>query len=186
MKFLARTVYGLAVANLLSVSAPAAVTPPAAGASNVVSAPIWLSGLRWVNVRPISAADLRGKVVVVEFWTFDCVNCRRTVPAMRTLAGSYRAAQDVVVIGIHTPELDHERRFDNVRRAVDRLGLRFPVAQDNDYTAWRAFDNHYWPALYVIDRSGAIRTRHIGELHFGTPAWKALIGNIEALRSRAS
>jgi thiol-disulfide isomerase/thioredoxin len=142
----------------------------------------WLEGLRWVNARPLSAADLRGKVVLVEFWTFDCINCRRTVPAIGRLASEYGKARDVLILGIHTPELEHERDSANVRRAVRRLKLAIPVAQDNDFAAWRAFDNHYWPAIHLLDARGAIRYTHVGELHVGTAAWERLFHKIEELR----
>src|SRR5437867_9561752 len=117
MKPLGTALRGLAIAGMLIMSG--------AASSDTGGEMSWLSGLRWVNSRPISAADLKGKVVVVEFWTFDCINCRRTVPAMRKLAGIYRGAKDVVIIGIHTPELDRERRFENVLHAVERLQLGF-------------------------------------------------------------
>jgi len=142
----------------------------------------WLEGLRWVNADPISAATIKGRVVVVEFWTFDCINCRRTIPAMKALADAFPDSKDVTIIGVHTPELERERDFGNVRRAVSRLGLRFAVAQDNDYSAWNAFQNQYWPALYVLDRRGAVRYQHVGELHLGTPAWEELQRTIRELR----
>src|SRR2546426_956054 len=129
---------------------------PRPGAAGARPGP-WLEGLKWVNARPLSAADLRGKVVLVEFWTFDCINCRRTVPAISRLAAAYGKARDVLILGIHTPELEHERDTPSVRRAVRRLKLLIPVAQDNDFVAWRAFDNHYWPAIHVLDAQGAIR-----------------------------
>jgi thiol-disulfide isomerase/thioredoxin len=142
----------------------------------------WLGGLAWVDHAPLTAADLDGKVVVVEFWAFECVNCRRTLPAMRQLASDYRSAKDVVIVGIHTPELEVERNPENVRAAVKRFDLRFAVARDDDYAAWRAFGNQYWPALYVLDRHGVVRARHIGELHLDTAAWHGLQQTIAKLR----
>ena len=142
----------------------------------------WLGALEWVNSRPLAPADLRGRVVLVEFWTFECINCRRTVPAMKRLAAEYERAADVRIIGIHTPELENERDAGNVRRAVESLGLRYPVGRDNDYVAWRAFGNEYWPALYLLDRRGRVRLTHVGELHQGTPAWNELERTIETLR----
>ena len=133
----------------------------------------------WFNSRALGEGDLRGKVVLVEFWAFACINCQRTVPAMRTLQATY---PDVVVIGVHTPELDRERDPANVAAAVKRLDLRFPVALDNDYAIWRAFGNQYWPALYLIDKRGQIRTTHVGELHEGTVTWTALRDLIDRLR----
>lgn len=139
----------------------------------------------WINSRPLRPADLRGKVVVVEFWTFDCINCLRTLPAMKALRKSLPESE-VVIVGVHTPELDHERNLDNVRRAVTRLGVSYPVAFDGDYAVWRSFGNRYWPALYVIDRRGVIRHTHVGELHRNTPAWNQVIGVIERLRREPS
>jgi thiol-disulfide isomerase/thioredoxin len=144
----------------------------------------WLDSVQWVNHAPIRAADLRGHVVVVEFWTFECVNCMRTVPAMRKLAAEF-AGGDVVILGLHSPEFERERDRANVAAAIQRLGLQFPVAQDNDFAAWRAFGNQYWPALYVLDRSGRVRARHVGELHLGTPGWDSFVATIrDVARSR--
>ena len=141
-----------------------------------------LEGLQWSGHRVFSPRDLRGQVTLVEFWTFDCINCRRTVPAMKQLASTYRGT-DVFILGIHTPELDHERVPANVRRALEEMKISFPVALDNDFKVWRAFGNRYWPALYLIDRAGVVRHRHVGELHVGTASWTDLIRKIEALRA---
>ena len=140
-----------------------------------------LRSARWFNSPPLTAAHLKGKVVLVEFWTFDCINCLRTLPAMRALAAAYPDTE-VVIVGVHTPELDHERDSRNVERAVKRLDVRYPVAIDNDYAIWRAYGNRYWPALYLIDRRGVIRHTHVGELHQGTAAWDEVTGLIEKLR----
>ena len=186
MRPIMRIAFALSLATvLMTPGATHAHAGSANDASEIRRPGPWLAELRWVNAKPLAPADLKGKVVLVEFWTFDCINCRRTVPAMRRLAASYGGARDVVIIGLHTPELEHERDLGNVRRAIQRLGLTFPVAQDNDYSAWRAFDNHYWPALYLIDRGGVIRATHIGELHLDTPEWRALLGQIDALRREA-
>jgi thiol-disulfide isomerase/thioredoxin len=105
---------------------------------------------------------LRGKVVVVEFWTYTCVNWRRTLPYVRAWAGKYKD-QGLVVIGVHTPEFSFEKNADNVKWAVKDMKIEFPVAMDNDYAIWRAFGNEYWPALYFIDAKGRIRHQHFGE-----------------------
>src|SRR5438445_4966826 len=105
----------------------AALVAPADGARTPGP---WLPGLRWVHSRPLEDADLAGRVVLVEFWAFDCINCRRTVPAMRRLEVEHRAEKDLVIIGVHTPELEEERDFGNLTRAVGRLGIRYPVAHD--------------------------------------------------------
>jgi thiol-disulfide isomerase/thioredoxin len=140
----------------------------------------WLAHVEWVNHAPLRAPDLRGHVVVVEFWTFECINCRRTVPAMRKLSETF-AGSGVVILGLHSPELDQERVRANVVEAVKRCQLDYPIAQDNEFAAWRAFGNQYWPALYVMDGMGRVRARHIGELHLGTPEWDSLVGTIRAL-----
>jgi thiol-disulfide isomerase/thioredoxin len=141
-----------------------------------------ITGDAWINSKPLLPKDLAGRVRLVEFWAFDCINCRRTLPALRTLYDRYAAGGDVAIIGIHTPELPVERNADSVRTAVARLDVRYPVVLDNDYSNWRAFENDYWPELYLIDRRGVIRDVHIGELHEGTEAWTRLLARIEELR----
>jgi thiol-disulfide isomerase/thioredoxin len=158
----------LGLAGEASAAAPAAPQAPEIRSSH------------WLNSAPLRAEDLRGKVRLVEFWAFRCINCVRTVPAMRTLAERFRG--DVVVIGVHTPELDDERDLQKLTEALRRLDVRYPVATDNDYALWRAYGNRYWPALYLVDKRGRIRTTHIGELHQGTPEWTDLLAKIEALR----
>ena len=139
---------------------------------------------RWINSRPLAQADLRGKVLLVEFWTFDCINCIRTVPAMRQLRASLPVSE-VVIVGVHTPELDRERELRNVERAVARLGVTYPVALDNDYAIWRSFNNRYWPALYVVDKRGVIRHVHTGELHQRTSDWDEVTSLVESLRKES-
>jgi len=142
----------------------------------------WLEGLQWVNHTPVRASDLEGKVTVVEFWTFGCVNCRRSIPGVKHLEADYAKADDVVLIGVHTPEFDFEKDRARVALVVREHGLEHPVAQDNDFKAWRAFKNRYWPAFYVLDRAGAVQYIHIGELHAGTPRYDALRQAIDAAR----
>ncbi|TMB35414.1 MAG: thioredoxin family protein [Deltaproteobacteria bacterium] len=116
----------------------------------------------WLNSQPLTKDGLRGKVVLVDFWTYTCINWLRTLPYVRAWAGKYKE-QGLVVIGVHTPEFRFEKDLDNVRRAVKDRKIDFPVAIDNDYGVWRAFDNHYWPALYLIDAQGRIRHHQFGE-----------------------
>jgi thiol-disulfide isomerase/thioredoxin len=116
----------------------------------------------WLNSPPLSAASLRGKVVLIDFWTYTCINWLRTLPYVRAWAEKYRE-HGVVVIGVHTPEFSFEHDLENVRRAVKDMRVDYPVAVDNDYAIWRAFDNHYWPALYLVDAQGRIRSHHFGE-----------------------
>ncbi|MDP3857456.1 MAG: cytochrome c biogenesis protein CcdA [Stagnimonas sp.] len=122
-----------------------------------------LSGaVAWLNSPPLSAESLRGKVVLIDFWTYSCINCLRTLPYVRAWAEKYRD-QGLVVIGVHTPEFAFEKRIDNVRQAVADFQIDYPVAIDNNYAIWRAYDNRYWPAHYFIDAQGRIRHHHFGE-----------------------
>jgi hypothetical protein len=116
----------------------------------------------WLNSLPLTPGGLRGKVVLAGFWTYTCINWLRQLPYIRAWAGKY-AGQALVVIGVHTPEFAFEHNVDNVRRAVSDRGIGYPVAIDNDYAVWRAFGNHYWPALYFADAQGRIRHHHFGE-----------------------
>jgi thiol-disulfide isomerase/thioredoxin len=116
----------------------------------------------WLNSEPLSAAELRGKVVLIDFWTYTCINWLRTVPYVRAWAEKYRD-QGLVVIGVHTPEFAFEHDIDNVRRAVKAMNLPYPIAIDSDYEIWRGFNNHYWPALYFVDAQGRVRHQQFGE-----------------------
>ena len=118
--------------------------------------------IEWINSPPLNTADLRGKVVLVDFWTYSCINWRRTLPYLRDWAEKYRE-HGLVVIGVHTPEFGFEKDIANVRRAMREQHIDYPVAIDSDYAIWEAFDNHYWPALYFIDAQGRIRHQQFGE-----------------------
>ena len=124
--------------------------------------PSFRGATEWLNSPPLSGADLRGKVVVVSFWTFSCVNWLRTEPYIQAWADKYRD-QGLVVIGVHTPEFSFEKSLENVRWATGHYGISYPVALDSDYAVWRAFENNYWPALYFIDAEGRVREHHYGE-----------------------
>jgi thiol-disulfide isomerase/thioredoxin len=115
----------------------------------------------WLNSPPLTPSSLAGKAVLVDFWTYTCINWLRTLPYVRAWAQKYR--ESLVVIGVHTPEFAFERDIDNVRRAVRQMRIEYPVAIDNDYSIWRAFKNQSWPALYFIDARGRIRQHHFGE-----------------------
>jgi thiol-disulfide isomerase/thioredoxin len=117
---------------------------------------------RWLNSPPLTAGGLRGKVVLVQFCTYSCINWLRSLPYVRAWAQKYKD-QGLVVVGVHTPEFAFERDLDNVRRAARELRVDYPIAVDNDYALWRAFKNQYWPALYFIDARGCVRHRHFGE-----------------------
>ena len=118
--------------------------------------------IEWLNSQPLGKADLRGKVVLVDFGTYTCINWLRSLPYVRAWGGKYKQ-QGLVVIGVHTPEFRFEKDLDNVRRAVKEMKIDFPVAIDNDHAIWDAFANQYWPALYVIDAKGRIRHHQFGE-----------------------
>jgi cytochrome c biogenesis protein CcdA/thiol-disulfide isomerase/thioredoxin len=124
---------------------------------------------RFINTpgeRPLTLRGLRGRVIVVDFWTYSCVNCLRTLPYLRAWDETYRE-DGLTVVGVHTPEFAFEREEENVEAAVRRLGVRYPVALDNDFATWNAFRNRYWPAKYVLDREGRIRYTHFGEGEYG-------------------
>src|SRR4051812_19771707 len=116
----------------------------------------------WINSAPLTREALRGKVVVIDFWTYSCINCLRSIPYVKAWDERYRR-DGLVIIGVHAPEFAFEREPDNVRKAVADLGIRYPVALDNGYAIWRAFKNNYWPAHYFIDAAGRLRYHHYGE-----------------------
>lgn len=118
--------------------------------------------VEWLNSAPLTMEQLRGKVVLVDFWTYSCINCIRTVPYVRAWAEKYKD-KGLVVIGVHTPEFAFEKKIDNVSKAVESFKIGYPVAIDNDYKIWRAYSNNYWPAHYLIDSNGKIRYHHFGE-----------------------
>ena len=116
----------------------------------------------WLNSDPLTAEGLRGRVVVVDIWTYSCVNWLRTLPYVSAWDDRYRD-RGLVVVGVHAPEFGFEHDLDNVRRATGELGVRYPVVIDNDFAIWRSLDNHYWPALYLVDGDGQVRFNHFGE-----------------------
>jgi thiol-disulfide isomerase/thioredoxin len=122
-----------------------------------------LSGaVEWLNSPPLTPEGLKGKVVLIDFWTYSCINCLRSIPYVKAWAEKYQD-HGLVVIGVHTPEFAFERNIENIRHAISDLKIGYPVAVDNDYKIWRAFDNAYWPAHYFIDAQGRMRHRHFGE-----------------------
>lgn len=116
----------------------------------------------WLNSQPLTPAELRGHVVLVDFWTLTCINWLRTQPYVRAWSQAYRD-DGLVVLAVHAPEFSFEHDIDRVRRATKERGIDYPVAVDNDYNIWSAFSNHYWPALYFVDKQGVIRANHFGE-----------------------
>src|SRR6266478_4899667 len=120
------------------------------------------SATEWLNSPPLTASGLRGKVVLVDVWTYTCINWLRTLPYVRAWAEKYKN-QGLVVIGVHAPEFAFEKNIDNVRRAAKDMRIDYPIAIDNDFAIWRALKNEYWPALYFVDARGRIRHHHFGE-----------------------
>jgi thiol-disulfide isomerase/thioredoxin len=116
----------------------------------------------YINSEPITLADLRGKVVLVDFWTYSCINCIRTIPYLNAWHEKY-ADNGLVIVGVHTPEFEFEKDYNNVKAAVEKFDIKYPVAQDNEKATWEAYENRYWPRKYLIDNEGYIRYDHIGE-----------------------
>lgn len=147
---------------LAAASAGATAQASATALPDFGAAPEFTGIERWLNSEPLTMAALRGRVVMVDFWTFACINCQRTLPHVNRWAETY-TPQGLTVVGVHTPEFPFERSADNVTAAMKRLGVRHPVAQDNRYATWKAYANQYWPATYLIDAKGRIRYKHFGE-----------------------
>ncbi len=144
----------------------AAATTSAGPAAPVAPELPRLGAEYWLNSKPLTLAALRGRPVLVEFWTFGCSNCRNTLPWVERVHARY-APQGLAIIAVHTPEFDQERDRKAVAQAVGRLGIRYPVLIDNDYAYWRALGNEYWPAFHLIDANGRVVDSRIGELHAG-------------------
>ena len=146
---------------MLTATAPESPKPAPALPDEGRFAPL-AGATEWINSAPLTPEALRGKVVLVDFWTYSCINCLRALPYVRAWAEKYKDA-GLVVVGVHTPEFAFEKQPANVRRATQDLGVGFPVAVDSNYAIWRAFDNQYWPALYIVDAQGRIRHHQFGE-----------------------
>ena len=125
------------------------------------TAPELSSGL-WINSEPLTLESLHGRVVLIEFWTFACYNCRNTLPTIKKWDAQYRD-KGLTIIGVHTPELDYERNVENLRREVTGLGITYPVVTDNDYSTWKSYRVEAWPTLFLLDKQGRVRWMHVGE-----------------------
>jgi len=130
-------------------------------ASKAKSAPPLVEG-QWLNSEPATLENLRGRVVLVDFWTFGCYNCRNTLPTLKRLDAEYRD-KGLTIVGVHTPESEHEKKFANIEDAVKRLGIKYPVVTDGGGDTWRAYNIEAWPTVVILDKQGRIRYTHIGE-----------------------
>ena len=147
------------VAAAAGVGLPGVKTP---ALPRLGPAPDFAKTQRWLNSKPLTMASLRGRVTLIDFWTYTCINCLRTMPYLRAWDERYRA-RGLTIVGVHTPEFRFERKASNVREAIGAERLRYPVVQDNEYGTWNAFGNQYWPAKYLIDAKGQVRYTHFGE-----------------------
>ena len=126
------------------------------------AAPEFAGIVNWINSPPLTMEELRGKVVLIDFWTYTCINCIRTLPYIKEWHAKY-ADRGLVIVGVHSPEFEFEKRTDNVVRSAEESGLAYPIAQDNEFGTWRAFNNNAWPSKFLIDAAGTIRYAHVGE-----------------------
>ena len=159
----------LAVAAALVVSWPGTWSGAASAqdSSAMAPAPEFAGIDRWFNSPPLSIAGLRGKVVLVEFWSRECINCVHTLPHTKALYDKF-GKDGLVIVGVHTPEYEEEHDLTGVKSAIRAFDIHWPVVLDNNYRVWKAFDNRFWPALYLIDRDGRIVYRHYGEGNYDT------------------
>ncbi len=145
----------------------AQATTIAAQPANLKKMPELQGITQWLNSEPLAIADLKGSVVLVQIWTFACINCQRTLPYIVHWHQQY-AAQGLKVIGVHTPEFAYERDINNIKGAIQQHKITYPVAVDNDFKTWNAYKNEYWPHLFLADRQGLLRYDHIGEGAYDT------------------
>ncbi|MFM0398505.1 thioredoxin family protein [Paraburkholderia aspalathi] len=164
-----------AIATLVASPTASAAAGPVANQLDNAAAPEFTGIDKWLNSDPLTLQQLRGKVVLVDFWTYTCINCIHVLPYVKTWNQKYKD-QGLAVVGVHTPEYPFERSTDNVKSAIKRFGITFPVAQDNNYATWRAYDNQYWPAFYLVDKKG-----HVAYTHFGEGDYEQTEAKIKAL-----
>lgn len=136
--------------------------PVKADATSGPAAPEFVGIVQWLNSEPVTLASLRGRVVLLDFWTYSCINCLHTLPHVRDWHEKY-ATRGLVIVGVHSPEFDFEKSKENVRQAVARERVTWPVAMDNNFETWEAYQNRFWPHKFLIDRNGVVRYDHIGE-----------------------
>jgi len=134
----------------------------------------------WLNSEPLTMESLRGKVVMLDFWTFDCWNCYRSFPWMNEMEASFDS-DDFIIIGVHTPEFEHEKVRENIEEKIAEFKLKHPTVMDNDFRYWKAMNNRFWPSYYLIDKNGNVRKNFIGETHANTRKAKQIEETIQAL-----
>lgn len=165
--------------SMLTVAATA--TTVIADDAKPIAAPELTGVTEWVNSKPLAIKDLKGKVVVVHFWTHGCINCVNNYPQYKAWTKAYEKATDFAMIGIHTPEFDGEKKIDRIKAKAKDNGLTFPIAVDNDGKNWKAWGNQYWPCVYLVDKAGIVRYRWAGELR--EAGMKTVTAEIEKLRA---
>ncbi len=154
--------HGMHMMGFSFSASPSASSQPSVELKNYGPAPEFTGISQWLNSEPLTLAALKGKVVLVDFWTYSCINCIRTLPYVTKWYDTYKD-QGLVVVGVHTPEFAFEKDTHNVSQAIDRFNIKYPVAQDNEYATWTAYSNQYWPAEYLIDQNGNVVHVHFGE-----------------------
>jgi thiol-disulfide isomerase/thioredoxin len=164
----------LAFATVLLFRRPPVQAEAEPPAKTPQAAPEFARGTKWLQSKPLTLASLRGKVVVVHFWTFGCINCIHNYPAYKAWQEKY-AGKGVTIVGIHTPEFEHEADLKKVLARAKKNGLKFPIAVDNDGKNWKNWKNRYWPSIYLIDKKGRIRYRWEGELDSETTKGEKLM-----------
>jgi cytochrome c biogenesis protein CcdA/thiol-disulfide isomerase/thioredoxin len=173
------------LAKLRGGEARAAVATESGGLPDYGGAPELHPSGRWFNSRPLTMRGLRGKVVLVDFWTYSCINCLRTLPHLKAWYAAYHS-KGLVIVGVHSPEFAFEHEASNVEAAVHRLGIRYPVVQDNRFRTWNAYANQYWPAEYLVDRDGRVRNAHFGEGEYSkTEAFIRRLLDVRGAHARA-
>lgn len=165
---IAASILGIAVLGSTgsAISGEATASAQMRMTETAVAAPEFTGITNWFNSQPLRLSDLRGKVVLVNFWTYGCINCAHTLPHVAQLQQKYKN-KGLVVIGVHTPEFAFEKSSSNVEAAIKRNNIEYPVAQDNSSATWNAYNNQYWPSQYIIDQNGKIVFHHDGEGQYG-------------------
>jgi len=183
----AKTTLSLLAAVTLAMLMATAPSKALVSGDNAPPAPEFThsSETEWINSKPLTLADLRGNVVLVDFWTFDCWNCYRSFPWLNAVEEKY-AAKGLKVIGVHSPEFEHEKVRDSIVKKMEEFMLHHPVMTDNDFSYWKAMRNRYWPAFFLIDKQGRVRAAHFGETHRGDAQAQEIERDIEALLNEPS